>query len=119
MTQEQYAADIRNWLAGLAIGAKANTRIVRCADCNEEVAYSYSVSTYDQSSMIRDGMITVAVHRIKLVAKVAGFELHHRKLEKGDYYYDSFVSEDYFIFNGVKFADYTLRNPRRKTNERK
>lgn len=116
MTKEQYAADIRNWLADLAIGAKANAQTMLCADCKEEDAYRYTASTYDHSCVIKDDIITVAIHRIEEVTKVAGFELQHRKLEKGDYFYNCFVSEDYFMFNGVKFVDYTIKE---KINERK
>lgn len=107
LQEQMIAANIRNWLADLAIGAKASATKVRFASCEESEAFRYEAGTYDD--FIRDDISTVFVHNLKKLADAADLEIQHRKLKKGDYYYNSFVSEDFLVFNGVKFSDMTLR----------
>lgn len=107
LQEQMIAANIRNWLADLAIGAKASATKVRFAPCEESEAFKYEASAYED--FIRDNIPTVFVHNLKKLAEAADLEIQHRKLKKGDYYYDSFVSEDFFVFNGVKFSDMTLK----------
>lgn len=107
LQEQMIAANIRNWLADLAIGAKASATKVRFAPCEELEAFKYEAGTYEDG--IRDNVPTVLVHNLKKLAEATDLEIQHRKLKKGDYYYGSFVSEDFFVFNGVKFSDMTLR----------
>lgn len=95
LTEQMEAAAIRNWLADLAIGAKAMAKSVDTS------------STYE--NVVIDGVITVHVHRIVELAKKAELEVYHRDLEYGDFYFAHFISEDFVMFNGVKFCDMTLR----------
>lgn len=108
LQQQMIAANIRNWLADLAIGAKAMNTTILCAPCDDANAYKYEAHTYD--TVLRDGIVTMYIHNIKVVADVAELDLQHRKFKKDDFYYDSFVSEDFFVFNGVKFSGLNIRN---------
>ena len=101
-TQEMIAANVRNWLQDLAIGAKAVNTKMMCGVAKEGEEWKVEASTYEDS--MRDGIITVHVHNIKQVAKAAEFDLQHRDFTPVDYYYTSFIGEDFFIFNGVKFS---------------
>ena len=96
---EKFAAEVRNWFADLAIGAKAQTKELFWGEWPWQRS-----STFDNS--IRDGIPTVNVHHLKDLAKLAGFEVLHRDYVLGDNYYAVFRGEDFVIFNGVKFADY-------------
>ena len=116
LQEQMIVANIRNWLTDLAIGAKASATKVRFASCEESEAFKYEAGTYED--FIRDNVPTVLVHNLKELAEAADLEIQHRKLKKGDYYYGSFVSEDFFVFNDVKFSDMTLKNGVWK-NERK
>lgn len=103
LTEEMIAANVRNWLADLAIGAKA---VSKTLSLGKEPEWKYNVSCYADVNI--DNVITVAVHNIKEVAEVSGLELKHRDFVEGDYYYQSFSGEDFIIFNGVKFSDLIL-----------
>ena len=96
---EKLAADVRNWFADLAVGAKAQAQEIKFGDRNWECA-----SVFDNG--VRDGIPTVNVHYLKKIATLAGFEVQHRDFVLGDYYYDVFRGEDFVIFNGVKFTGF-------------
>lgn len=114
LQQQMIAANVRNWLMDLATGAKAMSAKVLCAPCEKNEEWRYEVSTY--SDIVVDGIPTVHVHGIKLIAEVAELDLQHRTFKKGDYYYRSFAGEDFVVFNGVKFSDMILKE---KKDERK
>ena len=101
-TNEMIAANVRNWLQDLAIGAKAVNTKMMCGVAKEGEEWKVEASTYEDS--MRDGIITVHIHNIERVAEVAEFDLQHRDFTPVDYYYTSFIGEDFFIFNGVKFS---------------
>lgn len=69
MTQEQYAADVRNWLADLAIGAKAMMRSVRYKDGTSE--FKSCAICYDHSNIACDG---IAIHRLREMCEAANIE---------------------------------------------
>ena len=99
MDNEMFAADVRNWFADLAIGAKATLKTIQWGDNPWEYSRTFNNAT-------RDGVPTVNVHNLEELAERAGFELLHRDFVVGDYYYTCFRSENFVMFNGVKFADY-------------
>lgn len=103
LQEQMIAANIRNWLTDLAVGAKAMNITVRCAPSSDDTAWRVEAKTWDNPTV--DGIITVYIHNITVVAEAADFELNHRKFKKKDFYYGSFEGEDFFIFNGVKFAN--------------
>lgn len=107
LQQQMIAANVRNWLMDLATGAKAMSTTMLCAPCEKGEEWRYEASTY--SDIIVDGLPTVHVHNIKLVAEAAELELQHRTFKKGDYYYRSFEGEDFVVFNGVRFSDMALK----------
>lgn len=107
LQEQMIAANVRNWLTDLAIGAKATATSVRFAVCKEEDAYAHEASVYDDG--IRDGIPTVHVHRLKELAKVAELDVQYKRFTKDDYYYKSFNGEYFVIFNGVRFSDMRLR----------
>lgn len=102
VTNEMIAANVRNWLQDLAIGAKAVNTKMMCGVAKEGEEWKVEASTYEDS--MRDGIITVHIHNIERVAEAAEFDLQHRDFTPVDYYYTSFIGEDFFIFNGVKFS---------------
>lgn len=109
---EMFAADVRNWFADLAIGAKAQTQEIKFGNHNWERA-----SVFDNG--VRDGIPTVNVHYLKKIARLAGFEVQHRDFVLGDYYYDVFRGEDFVIFNGVKFTGFDNTLTEQERNLRK
>lgn len=115
LQEQMIAANVRNWLADLAIGAKAMNTTILCAPCEEYEAFKYETSTYED--VIRDDVITVFIHNVKAVAKAADLELHYRTFKEGDYYFKSFTGEYFVLFNDVKFSDMTMR--REVEDERK
>lgn len=111
LQQQMIAANVRNWLVDLATGAKAMSTTMLCAPCEKSYEWKYEASTY--SDVVIDGLPTVHVHNIKLVAEVAELELQHRTFKKGDYYYQSFAGEDFVVFNGVRFSDMALKKEKK------
>ena len=111
LQQQMIAANVRNWLVDLATGAKAMGVSILCAPCEKDEEWRYEAGTY--SDIIVDGLPTVHVHNIKLVAEAAELELQHRTFKKGDYYYRSFAGEDFVVFNGVRFSDMILRKEKK------
>lgn len=99
MIDERFAADVRNWFVDLAIGAKAMCRTIYWGDNLWEYSRTFS-------NPVRDNIATVSVHSLKEIAERAGFDVQHRDLVLGDSYYAVFRSEDFIMFNGVKFVDY-------------
>ena len=97
LQEQMIAANIRNWLSDLATGAKAMNTVVRCAPSSDDTAWRVEAQTWGNPTV--DGIITVYIHNITVVAEAADFELNHRKFKKKDF------GEDFFIFNGVKFAN--------------
>lgn len=107
LQEQMIAANVRNWLSDLAIGAKATATTIRFAVCKEEEAYVHEASVYDDG--IRDDIPTVHVHRLKELAKAAELDVQYRTFTKDDYYYEPFSGEYFLVFNGVKFSDMRLR----------
>lgn len=107
LQEQMIAANVRNWLSDLAVGAKATATTIRFAVCNEENAYEHEASVYDDG--IRDDISTVHVHRLKELAKAAELDVQYRTFTKDEYYYKSFSGEYFIVFNGVKFSDMRLR----------
>lgn len=97
---EMFAVDVGKWFADLAVGAKAQTRALVWGERSWQRA-----TTYDNP--VRDAISTVYIHHLKDLAEQAGFDVQHRDFVLGDYYYLCFRGEDFVIFNGVKFADFT------------
>lgn len=99
MTQEQYAADIRNWLADLAIGAKAMMRSVRYEDGKSE--YTHSARTYNHDEVEKNG---IAIHDLCNVCCVAHIE--YTFVPVGGYPKEHKIAGHWtFEFNGVRFFD--------------
>lgn len=106
-TQEMIKQNVLNWLDALVIGAKAmNTEVVCGVVDDARDLWRVTVSTYDQPKY--DGLITIHVHDVKLIAKAAELDLQHRDFTPMDNYYRSFTGEDFFVYNGVRFADMIL-----------
>lgn len=103
VTNEMIAANVRNWLQDLAIGAKAMNKEMLCGVAEPDKEWQVIASTYDD--VMHDGIITVHIHNIERVAEAAELDLQHRDFTPVDEYYSSFTGEDFFIFNGVKFSD--------------
>lgn len=99
MIDERFAADVRNWFADLAVGVKAMCRTIYWGDNLWERGRTFN-------DPVRDNIATVSVHDLKEIAERAGFDVQHRDLVLGDFYYAVFRSEDFIMFNGVKFVDY-------------
>lgn len=104
VTNEMIAANVRNWLQDLAIGAKAVNTKMMCGVEEEGREWRVEAEAYDRADIVHDGIITVYVHNIKQVAKGAELDLQHRDFTPIDDYYRSFTGEDFFIFNDVKFS---------------
>lgn len=102
-TNQMKAAEIRNWLADLAIGAKA---MAKSLTVNDEKSW-YEYRTYED--VMRDGVITVYVHGIVDLAKIAELPVQYREFVDGDFHYGNFVGEYFVEFSGVKFSDMVLR----------
>lgn len=102
VTNEMISANVRNWLQDLAIGAKAMNKEMLCGVAENGEEWKVKASTY--ADVMYDGIITVHIHNIERVAEAAEFDLQHRDFTPVDYYYTSFIGEDFFIFNGVKFS---------------
>ena len=119
-TQEMIKQNVLNWLDALVIGAKAmNTEVVCGVVDDDRDLWRVTTSTYDQSKY--DGLITIHVHDVKLIAKAAELDLQHRDFTPIDNYYRSFTGEDFFVYNGVRFADMILggfSNDEEKSRER-
>jgi len=106
-TQEMIKQNVLNWLDALVIGAKAmNTEVVCGVVDDARDLWRVTTSTYDQPKY--DGLITIHVHDVKLIAKAAELDLQHRDFTPMDNYYRSFTGEDFFVYNGVRFADMIL-----------
>ena len=106
-TQEMIKQNVLNWLDALVIGAKAmNTEVVCGVVDDDRDLWRVTASTYDQLKY--DGLITIHVHDVKLIAKAAELDLQHRDFTPMDNYYRSFTGEDFFVYNGVRFADMIL-----------
>ena len=104
VTNEMIAANVRNWLQDLAIGAKAVNTKMMCGVEEEGREWRVEAETYARADIVHDGIITVYVHNIKQVAKGAELDLQHRDFTPVDDYYRAFTGEDFFIFNDVKFS---------------
>ena len=106
-TQEMIKQNVLNWLDALVIGAKAmNTEVVCGVVDDDRDLWQVTASTYDQPKY--DGLITICIHNVKLIAKAAELDLQHRDFTPMDNYYRSFTGEDFFVYNGVRFADMIL-----------
>lgn len=106
-TQEMIKQNVINWLDALVIGAKAmNTEVVCGVVDDDRDLWRVTASTYEQPKY--DGLITIHVHGVKLIAKAAELDLQHRDFTPVDNYYRSFTGEDFFVYNGVRFADMIL-----------
>lgn len=100
MTKEQYSADVRNWLAELAVGAKAMMRSVRYEDGTFE--FKHSANCYDQHTVMRDG---ISIHRLREMCEAANIE--YTFIPVGGYPKEHKVAGHWACeFNGVRF--YTL-----------
>lgn len=97
MTKEQYAADIRNWLAELAIGAKAMMRSVRYEDGSPEIRHR--AQCYEQKETERHG---IAIHNLREMCKVADIEYTFVPVN-GYPECHNIVGHWVCEFNGVKF----------------
>lgn len=122
VTNEMIAANVRNWLQDLAIGAKAVNTKMMCGVAKEGEEWKVEASTYEDS--MHDGIITVHIHNIERVAEAAELDLQHRDFTPVDEYYSPFTGEDFFIFNGVKFSDmicgyFSDEEEKRRDEERK
>lgn len=107
MMNEMISANIRNWLQNLAIGAKAQNKRMVCGAVEHECDL-WKVTAQVYEDVMHDGIITVHLHNIKLVAEAAELDIMHRDFTPIDDYYFSFTGEDFFIFNGVKFSGLIL-----------
>ena len=100
MTKEQYAADIRNWLAELAIGAKAMMRKVRYEDGTSE--FKHHAVCFDHSNVECDG---IPIHHLREMCEAVDIE--YTFIPVGGYSEEHKVAGHWVCeFNGVKF--YTL-----------
>ncbi len=109
LQQQMIAANIRNWLSDLATGAKATHTKILCAPCDELTAYKYETRCWDYDDYFVDGILTVFVTNIKVLAEAAELDIQHRDFIPNDRYYGSFSGEDFVVFNGVKFSDLIIR----------
>ena len=98
---------VLNWLHDLAVGAKAQTQKMVCGECDTNSKFKVTASTYDSGKT--DDIITVHVHNIKVVAEATGLKLMHRDFIEGDSYYSSFESEDFIMYEDVKFSNMNIR----------
>ena len=106
-TQEMIKQNVLNWLDALVIGVKAmNTEVVCGVVDDDRDLWRVTASTYDQPKY--DGLISIHVHDVKLIAKATELDLQHRDFTPMDNYYRSFTGEDFFVYNGVRFADMIL-----------
>ena len=105
INEKMIAANIRNWLANMAIGAKAMSQEMICSE--KEPDWKYTARCFD--NMIRDDNIYVNLHNVKAVAKAADLELKHRDFVPNDFYFSHFTGEDFIVFNGVIFSDLISR----------
>lgn len=101
LNEQMMQVNLLNWLGDLATGAKAGAKQMPYdLETKWKVSSTYNDYVYD------DG-ITVHLHQAKEVGELLGLEVIHHEFVLGERYYDSsFKSEDYFIFNGVKFSDF-------------
>lgn len=104
LQQQMIAANIRNWLSDLAIGAKAMHTKILCAPCDKLHEYKYEAYCFDYNDCFVDGILTVYVHKINVLAEAAELDIQHRDFVLGDKYYRSFSGEDFIVFNDVKFS---------------
>ena len=109
LQQQMIAANIRNWLSDLAIGAKAMHTKILCAPCDKLDEYKYEARCWDYDDYFVDGILTVQVHNIKTLAEAAELYVQHRDFKSSDNYYRSFSGEDFVVFNDVKFSNMILR----------
>lgn len=100
-TNEMIKQNVFNWLDALIIGAKAMSAEVQCG--TED--WKSEASIYGGYDFMVDGILTVHVHNVKKVAEVVEFDIAHQDYTPANHYYKYFIGEDFFIYNGVKFAD--------------
>lgn len=109
LQQQMIAANIRNWLSDLATGVKAMHTKILCAPCDKLSEYRYEVSCYDYNDCFVDGMLTVYIHEINVLAEAAELDIQHRDFVSDDKFYRAFSGEDFIVFNDVKFSQLILR----------
>lgn len=109
LQQQMIAANIRNWLSDLATGAKATHTKILCTPCDKLNEYKYEAHCWDYNDCFVDGMLTVYVHKIKVLAEAAELDIQHRDFVPSDKFYSAFSGEDFVVFNDVKFSDMIMR----------
>ena len=119
LQEQMIAANIRNWLTDLAIGAKAMSKIMQCGVSDEKSAWKYETKCWQQDDVVVDGVLTVYVFNVKELARAAELDVQHRQFIEGDTYYGSFEGEDFVVFNGVKFSEMMIRKEKGKKDARK
>ena len=69
LQEQMIAANIRNWLTDLVIGAKAMSKIMQCRVSDEESAWKYEAKCWQQDDVVVDGVFTVYVFNVKELAR--------------------------------------------------
>ena len=100
MTNEMYAANVKNWLMDLATGAKAAQRMIQFADAKIGDECQVTTRCFD---MMEKG---VAVHRLKDLAEVIGESVNFGTFEEDSYFFGKYEGYYYIDMFGVRFYDY-------------
>lgn len=101
MTNEMYAANVKNWLTDLATGAKAAQRRVQFADAKKGWEFKVTSSCFD---MMKDG---VAIHNLTKLAEAIGEPVYFCPFsEREASLKENYAGYDYFNMFGVRFYDY-------------
>ena len=93
---EQYEADVRNWLMRVADGVKTMRKQIKYGDCQKGEEWRVTASCYDVFS---DG---IAIHHVKQLAEVIGEEVNYVRAKDSPY---STFGYYYFDLFGVRFYD--------------